>query len=63
MEKLLNQYHPLLLTKDEVKEIFRLGSDRSLRSFKVKHCLRKQGKHYLVKDIRRAIEALEGYSA
>jgi hypothetical protein len=61
MEKLiLEQYHPILLSKEEVKEIFRLNSDRSLRNFKVEFGLRKKGRHYLAKDVRRAIHMLEG---
>ena len=60
MEKLLlNQYHPILLTKSEVKEIFRLSSDRSLRNFRVQYNLRKRGHHYLVKDVKRAIHMME----
>jgi len=63
MEKLLDQYHPILLKKSEVKEIFRLGSDRSLRNFKIEFGLRKRGQLYLVKDVRRAIQEMETDSA
>jgi hypothetical protein len=59
----LTNYHPILLTKEEVKEIFRLNSDRSLRNFKVEFGLRKKGRHYLTKDVRRAIHVLEGQSS
>jgi len=60
MEKqILEQYHPILLSKEEVKEIFRLSSDRSLRNLKVEFGLRKKGRHYLTKDVRRAIHILE----
>ena len=59
MEKLLEQYHPILLSKEEVKEIFRLGSDRSLRDLKNEYGLRKKGRHYLTKDVRRAIHEME----
>jgi len=55
----LNNYHPILLSKEDVKEIFRLNSDRSLRNFKVEFGLRKKGRHYLTKDVRRAIHMLE----
>ena len=59
MEKPLNEYHPILLSKEEVKEIFRLGSDRSLRDLKKEYGLRKRGRHYLTKDVRRAIHEME----
>jgi len=59
MEKLLEQYHPILLSKEDVKEIFRLGSDRSLRDLKKEYGLRKRGRHYLVVDVRRAIHEME----
>ena len=55
----LNNYHNLFLTKTEVKEIFRLGSDRSLRDLKKEYGLRKRGRHYLTKDVRRAIEEMQ----
>ena len=59
MEKLLEQYHPILLSKEEVKEIFRLGSDRSLRDLKNEYGLRKKGRYYLVKYVRKAIQEME----
>jgi hypothetical protein len=59
MEKLLDQYHPILLSKEEVKEIFRLGSDRSLRDLKNEYGLRKKGRYYLVKYVREAILEME----
>ncbi len=55
----LNKYHSILLTKEDVKEIFRLGSDRSLRDLKKEYGLRKRGRHYLTKDVRRAIHEME----
>ena len=55
----LNNYHNLFLTKTEVKEIFRLGSDRSLRDLKKEYGLRKRGRHYLAVDVRRAIHEME----
>ena len=55
----LNNYHPILLSKEDVKEIFRLGSDRSLRDLKNEYGLRKRGRHYLAKDVRRAIHEME----
>jgi len=55
----LNNYHSILLSKEEVKEIFRLGSDRSLRDLKKEYGLRKRGRHYLTKDVRRAIHEME----
>ena len=59
MEKLLEQYHPILLSKEDVKAIFRLGSDRSLRDLKKEYGLRKRGRHYLAVDVRRAIHEME----
>jgi hypothetical protein len=59
MENPLNQYHPILLSKEEVKEIFRVNSDRSLRDLKNEYGLRKRGRHYLTKDVRQAIERME----
>ena len=58
MENLLNQYHSLFLTKDEVKEIFRLTSDKTLRQFKDKFGLRKHGRLYLASDVRKTINYL-----
>ena len=55
----LNNYHPILLSKEDVKAIFRLGSDRSLRDLKKEYGLRKRGRHYLTKDVRRAIHEME----
>jgi hypothetical protein len=55
----LNNYHSILLSQEEVKEIFRLGSDRSLRDLKKEYGLRKRGRHYLTKDVRRAIHEME----
>jgi len=59
MENPLDQYHPILLSKEDVKAIFRLGSDRSLRDLKKEYGLRKRGRHYLTKDVRRAIHEME----
>jgi len=55
----LNNYHSILLSKEEVKEIFRLGSDRSLRDLKKEYGLRKRGRHYLAVDVRKAIQDME----
>jgi len=55
MEKLLNQYHSLFLTKSEVKEIFRLNSDKALNAFKREFGIRKRGQHYLATDVRKVI--------
>lgn len=59
MEKLLSQYHPILLTKEDVKEIFRIGSDTKLRALKKELNLRKRGHHFLAVDVRRAIQEME----
>jgi hypothetical protein len=55
MEKLLNQYHSLFLTKSEVKEIFRLKSDKALNVLKREFGIRKRGQHYLASDVRKVI--------
>jgi len=57
MDQLLSQYHPILLTKSEVKEIFRI-SDRQLRDWTPRHKWRKVGHKFLVEDIRRTLEEL-----
>lgn len=59
MENPLDQYHPILLSKEDVKAIFRLGSDRSLRDLKKEYGLRKRGRHYLAVDVRKAIQDME----
>ena len=59
MENPLDQYPPILLSKEDVKATFRLGSDRSLRDQKKEYGLRKRGRHYLAKDVRRAIHEME----
>jgi hypothetical protein len=63
MEKLLDQYHPILLSKEDVKAIFRLGSDRSLRDLKKEYGLRKKGRYYLAKFVRQAIQEMESEQA
>jgi len=55
MEKLLNQYHNLFLTKREVKEIFRLNSDKALQTFKREFGIRKRGQLYLASDVKKVI--------
>ena len=55
MEKLLNQYHNLFLTKGEVKEIFRLNSDKALQLFKREFGIRKKGRLYLASDVKKVI--------
>ena len=55
MEKLLNQYHNLFLTKREVKEIFRLNPDKALQTFKREFGIRKRGQHYLASDVKKVI--------
>jgi len=54
----LHKYHDLFLTKEEVKEIFRLSSDKTLRQFKDKFGLRKHGRLYLASDVRKTISYL-----
>ncbi len=63
MENPLNNYHPLLLSKEDVKAIFRLGSDRSLRDLKKEYGLRKKGRYYLTKYVREAIQEMESEQA
>ena len=55
METNLNQYHNLFLTKDEVKEIFRLKSDKALNAFKREFGIRKRGQHYLTFDVKKVV--------
>ena len=55
METNLNQYHNLFLTKGEVKEIFRLKSDKALNAFKREFGIRKRGQHYLTFDVKKVV--------
>jgi len=55
METNLNQYHNLFLTKNEVKEIFRLKSDKSLNAFKREFGIRKRGRLFLASDVKKVI--------
>ena len=63
MEKLLEQYHPILLSKEDVKAIFRLVYDRSFRYLKNESDLRKRGRYYLAKYVREAIQEMESEQA
>jgi len=51
----LQNYHALFLTKDELKEIFRLKSDKALNAFKREFGIRKRGQLYLAADVRKVI--------
>lgn len=55
MDQLNSQYHNLFLTKDEVKEIFRLGSDKALLNFKKEYGIRKKGRLYLASDVKKVV--------
>ena len=55
METNLNQYHNLFLTKNEVKEIFRLKSDKALQLFKREFGIRKRGRLFLASDVKKVI--------
>ena len=55
MENQLKQYHNLFLTKDEVKEIFRLKSDKALNILKREFGIRKRGQHFLATDVKKVI--------
>ena len=55
METNLNQYHNLFLTKNEVKEIFRLSSDKALNAFKREFGIRKRGRLFLASDVKKVI--------
>ena len=57
-DNLTNQYHSLFLTKEEVKEIFRLNSDKALQLFKREFGIRKHGRRYLASDVRKVIAIL-----
>ena len=54
----LQNYHALFLTKDELKEIFRLNSDKALQNFKREFGIRKHGRRYLASDVRKVIGIL-----
>jgi hypothetical protein len=56
-EKLLKQYHPLLLTRSEVKEIFRL-SERQLIDWRKKYGWRKRGVMFIRQDIERTLSEM-----
>ena len=55
MDQLNSQYHNLFLTKDEVKEIFRLKSDKALQLFKREFGIRKRGRLFLASDVKKVI--------
>ena len=55
METNLNNYHSLFLTKNEVKEIFRLKSDKALNAFKREFGIRKRGRLFLASDVKKVI--------
>ena len=54
-DNLTNQYHSLFLSKEEVKEIFRLNSDKALQLFKREFGIRKKGRLYLASDVKKVI--------
>jgi hypothetical protein len=56
-EKLLEQYHPLLLTRPEVKEIFRL-TERQLIDWRKKYGWRKRGVLFIRQDIERTLSEM-----
>lgn len=56
-EKLLKQYHPLLLTRSEVKEIFRL-TERQLIDWRKKYGWRKRGVMFIRQDIERTLSEM-----
>lgn len=56
-EKLLKQYHPLLLTRSEVKEIFRL-TERQLIDWRKKYGWRKRGVLFIRQDIERTLSEM-----
>ncbi len=58
MDQLLN-YHCTFLTKEEVKEIFRL-TDRQVVTWTARYKWRKVGRKFLTEDIRNTLaEVLE----
>jgi hypothetical protein len=59
MEKteLLKNYHPLLLTRSEVKEIFRL-TERQLIDWRKKYGWRKRGVLFIRQDIERTLSEM-----
>ena len=56
-KKLLQQYHPLLLTRSEVKEIFRL-TERQLIDWRKKYAWRKRGVMFIRQDIERTLSEM-----
>lgn len=53
MDQLLN-YHSTFLTKEEVKEIFRL-TNRQVSTWTARHQWRKVGRKFLTSDIRNTL--------
>jgi hypothetical protein len=56
-EKLLKSYHPILLTRSEVKEIFRL-TERQLIDWRKKYGWRKRGVMFIRQDIERTLSEM-----
>ena len=54
---LLSNYHDNFLTKEEVKEIFRL-TDRQVVCWTARHKWRKVGRKFLTADIRNTLAEL-----
>ena len=54
---LLSNYHSTFLTKEEVKEIFRL-TDRQVLTWTARHKWRKVGRKFLTTDIRSTLAEL-----
>lgn len=61
MDQLLN-YHITFLTKEEVKEIFRL-TDRQVIDWTARYKWRKVGRKFLTEDIRKTLAELLGEAA
>jgi hypothetical protein len=56
-QKLLKSYHPILLTRSEVKEIFRL-TERQLIDWRKKYGWRKRGVMFIRQDIERTLSEM-----
>ena len=56
---LLSNYHPIFLTKSEVKQIFRI-TDRQMTDWTRAYGWKKVGHKFLVENIRETLEKLQG---
>jgi len=55
--EILNNYHPILLTKKEICEIFRI-SPRTAQLWSKKYGWKREGRKFLTSSIRKTIKEL-----